>query len=49
MALDRSPEYCLKLLYRFLLKADHFPGDTWGGHFWTKGHNLNKFGRLEVY
>ena len=49
MALDRSPKYCLKLLYRYLLKADNFPCDTWGGHFWTKGHNLNKLGRLEVH
>ena len=23
----------------------HFPGDTWGGHFWPKGHYLNKLGR----
>ena len=31
MTLNRSPEFCLKLTYRFLLKADHVPGDTWGG------------------
>ena len=29
-ALNRSPEFCLKLTYRYLLKADHVPGDTWG-------------------
>ena len=31
MALNTSPE-----LNEYLLKAGHFPGDTWGGHFWTK-------------
>ena len=31
MALNCSPEFCLKLIYRNLLKADHDPGDTWGG------------------
>ena len=31
VALNRSPEFCLKLKYRNLLKADHVPGDTWGG------------------
>ena len=31
MALNPSPEFCLKLTwYRYLLKADHVPGDTWG-------------------
>ena len=30
-ALNRSPEFCLKLTYRYLLKAGHVPGDTWGG------------------
>ena len=29
-ALIRSPEFCLKLTYRYLLKAGHVPGDTWG-------------------
>ena len=29
MALNRSPEICLKLAY--LLIADHVPVDTWGG------------------
>ena len=24
-ALKRSPEFCLKLTYRYLLKADHVP------------------------
>ena len=27
-ALNRSPEFCLKLTYRYLMKADHVPGDT---------------------
>ena len=36
MALKRSPELCLKLIYRYLLKAGHFPGDTCGGHFWPR-------------
>ena len=31
MALNGSPGFCLKLSYRYLLKADHVPGDTWGG------------------
>ena len=31
LALNRSPEFCLKLTYWYLLKADHVPGDTWGG------------------
>ena len=31
VALNRSPELCLKLTYRYLLKADHVPCDTWGG------------------
>ena len=30
MALNHSPEFCLKLTYRYLLKAGHVPGDTWG-------------------
>ena len=30
-ALNRSPELCFKLTYRYLLKAGHVPGDTWGG------------------
>ena len=29
-AMNRSPEFCLKLTYRYLLKAGHVPGDTWG-------------------
>ena len=33
VALNRSHEFCLKLKYRNLLKADHVPGDTWGGAF----------------
>ena len=36
-ALNRSPEF-LKLTYRYLLKAGHVPGDTWGGtDFGIKG------------
>ena len=31
MALNCLPEFCSKLTYRYLLKADHVPGDTWGG------------------
>ena len=31
VALSRSPEFCLKLTYRYLLKAGHVPGDTCGG------------------
>ena len=27
-ALNRSTEFCLKLTYRYLLKAGHVPGDT---------------------
>ena len=30
-ALNRSPDFSLKLTYRYLLKAGHVPGDTWGG------------------
>ena len=47
MALNRSPEFCLKLTYRYLLKAGHAPVDTWGeaGQFWPKRHNLNKLGK----
>ena len=33
VALNRAPEFCLKLTYRNLLKADHVPGDTWGKPF----------------
>ena len=42
MILNRSPEFCVKLICRYLLKAGHFPGDTWGGHFWPQGHNILK-------
>ena len=45
MALNRSPEFCLKLTYMYLLKADHVPGDTWCGPFLPQGHYLNKLGR----
>ena len=33
VALDRSPEFRLKLTYKNLLKADHVPGETWGKPF----------------
>ena len=33
-----SPEFCLKLTYRYLLKAGHVSGETPGrGHFVTRG------------
>ena len=31
MALNCSPEFCLKLTYSNLLKADRDLGDPWGG------------------
>ena len=31
MALNHSPEFDLKHTYRYMLKADHVPGDTWCG------------------
>ena len=36
VVLKRSPGVCLKLTYRYLLKADHVPGDTWGGAFFAQ-------------
>ena len=36
VALNRSPEFCLKLTYSYLLKADHVPGDTLGGALWLQ-------------
>ena len=33
VALNPSPEFCLKLTYRNLLKADHVPNDIWGKPF----------------
>ena len=30
VALNRSPEFCLKLTYRYLVKAGQVPVDTWG-------------------
>ena len=30
MALNCSPEFCLKLTYRYLLKSGNVPVDTWG-------------------
>ena len=29
VALNRSPEFCIKLTYRNLLIADHVPGAKW--------------------
>ena len=37
MALNRSPEFCLKPTYRYLLKADNVPGDTRGGNIFPPG------------
>ena len=37
-----------RFIYRYLLKAGHFPGDTLGGHFLPKGHNLNKLGKVHL-
>ena len=31
VAQNRSPEFSLKRTYKYLLKAGHIPGDTWGG------------------
>ena len=46
MALNRSSEFCLKLTFRYMLKAGHVPGGTWGwGQFLPMEHNLNKLGR----
>ena len=45
MVLNHSPEFCLKLTYRYLLQAGHVSGDTCdGANFWPQGHNLNKLG-----
>ena len=33
VALNCSPEFCLKLIYRNLLRADYVPGDTLGQPF----------------
>ena len=45
MALNPSPGFCLKLTYRYLLKAGHVPGDNWGEDIWPRGHNFSKLGR----
>ena len=42
MALNRLPEFCLKLTYRYLLKAGNVPGV---GQFLPQENNLNKLGR----
>ena len=36
VVMKRSPEFCLKLIYTYLLKAGHFPGDTCDGYFWPQ-------------
>ena len=41
MALNSSPEFCLKLTYRYLLKAV----TPKVGQIWPQGHNLKKLGR----
>ena len=33
MPLNHSPKFCLKLIYRYLLKAGHVSGDTLGRSF----------------
>ena len=45
MALKGSTEFCLKLTYWYLWKADHVPGDPGVGPFWPQGHNLYKLVR----
>ena len=37
VALNLSPEFCLKLTYSYLLKADHVPGDTWDRNIFAPG------------
>ena len=38
VAQNRSPEFCLKLTYWYLLKAGHVPGDSWdGANFGPRG------------
>ena len=41
--LNYAPEFCLKLTYRYLLKADHVRDEN--SQFWSQGHDLNKLGR----
>ena len=46
MALNRSPEFCLKLTYRYMLKADHVHHDTLGvAMFGPQDNNLNNLSR----
>ena len=33
VAMNRSPEFCVKLIYRYLFKAGHFPGDPFDWSF----------------
>ena len=37
MTLNRSSEFCLKLTYMCLLKADHVPGVTLAGPYLAPG------------
>ena len=41
-ALNRSPEFCLNLAYRYLLKAYHVPGNTWGRAILVPGTYIEK-------
>ena len=42
MAPVRSPEICLKLTYRYLLRADHVPDDT-GAKFEQTWHRSTRY------
>ena len=42
VTLNRSPEFCLKFTYRNMLKADHVPGDTWGGAIFAPGASFEQ-------
>ena len=42
---NRSPEFCLKLTYRNLLKADRVPGDTLGKPVLVKMVLFEQIGR----
>ena len=41
-ALNCSPEFCLKLTYRYLLNAGHVPSDTLGGPILAQGAQLEQ-------
>ena len=43
MTLGRSPEFCLKpLIYMYLLKTDHAPGELLVGPFLSQGSIFSK-------